>query len=113
MGLLSLTGLCVFAPVFGLGLHFHSADGSQGYVGLPRILLIAIGSAVFVYGFLEATLWSRPLFVLWLAASSIWSIFQNYATYSFLDYLGLLAADVFIVWILFFERGVRDYYARV
>jgi hypothetical protein len=111
-GIRLLTGLCVFAPIFGLYLHFHFPIGSEGHVGLSKVLPVAIGSVVFLYGFLQAAWWSRPLLVLWLATCSIWGIFQNHATYSLSDYIGMLATDGFIVWILFFQRGVRDYYAR-
>ncbi|MFZ0826009.1 MAG: hypothetical protein WAO02_01170 [Verrucomicrobiia bacterium] len=111
-GIRLLSVLCVFAPTFGLWLHFQSADGLPDYVGLPKVLLIAICSAVFLYGFLLAARWSRPLLMLYLAVGSIWAIFQHHATYSFTDYLGLLATDAFIVWILCFRRDVRDYYAR-
>ena len=109
-GLRWLSGLCVFAPIFALGFYFRG--DSQVPVGLLKVSLIAIGSAVFVYGFLLATRWSRPLLVLYLLASSIWTIFQKHATYSFSDYLGMLAGVGFIVWILYFRRDVRDYYAR-
>jgi hypothetical protein len=109
-GLHLLTGLCVFAPIFAL--CFYIRGDLQVPVGLPKVLLIAIGSAVFVYGFLQATRWSRPLLMLYLAAGSTWAIFQHHATFSFSDYLGLLATDGFIVWILYFRRDVRDYYAR-
>jgi hypothetical protein len=113
-GLHLLILLAMFAPVLALGLHYRLADirgASQVHVGLPKVLLIAICSALFIYGVLRATRWSRPLVVLWLAGSSIWAIFLNHTTYSFSDYLGLLLTDGFIVWILYFQRGVRDYYA--
>jgi hypothetical protein len=113
IGLHLLIILALFAPIFALGLHFHFTDfaySSQFHVGLPKVLLIAVGSAVFVYGLLQATWWLRPLFVLWLVGSSIWAIFQNHAAYSFLNYLGLLATDVFVVWILYLERGARNYF---
>jgi hypothetical protein len=115
IGLHFLTILAVFAPVFALGLHFRFAgiqDGSQVHVGLPKVLLIAVCSALFIYGVLQATCWSRPTVVLWLAGSTIWAIFRNHTTYSFSDYLGLLLSDGIIVWILYFQRGVRDYYTR-
>ena len=105
-----LTLLAVSAPVFALG--FYIRGDSQVPVGLSKVLLIAIGSAVFVYGFLQATRWSRPLLLLCLAVGLIWAIFQHHATYSFSDYLGLLATAGFIAWILYFLRNVRDYYAR-
>jgi len=107
-GLHLLTGLSVFVPIFALILYVR--DQSQAHVGLPKILLIAICCAAFIYGFLQATGWSRPLVVLWLAAASIWAIFQNHATYSFSDYLGLLGTVGFIVWILYFRGDVRAYY---
>jgi len=109
-GIRLLSVLCVFAPIFAFGFYFRG--DSEVPVGLPKVLLIAIGSAVFVYGFLQATRWSRPLLMLYLAVGSIWAIFQHHATYSFSDYLGLLATDGFILWILYFRRDVRDYYAR-
>jgi hypothetical protein len=109
-GIRLLSGLCVFAPIFAL--VFYIRGDSQVPVDLPKVLLIATGSAVFVYGFLQATRWSRPLLMLYLAAGSIWAIFQHHTTYSFSDYLGLLATDGFVVWILYFRRDVRDYYAR-
>jgi hypothetical protein len=109
-GIRLISGLCLFAPIFALG--FYIRRDSQVPVGLPKVLLIAIGSAVFVYGFLLATRWSRPLLTLYLVAGSIWAIIQHHATYSFSDYLGLLATIGFIVWILYFRRDVRDYYTR-
>ena len=109
-GIRLFSGLCVFAPIFALG--FYIRGDSQIPVGLPKVLLIAASSVVFIYGFLLATQWSRPLLMLYLAAGSIWAIFQHHATYSFSDYLGLLATDGFIVWILYFRLDVRDYYAR-
>ena len=110
-GIRLFSGLCVFAPIFALS--FYIRGDSQVPVGLPKVLLIAVVSAVFVYGFLLATRWSRPLLMLYLAAGSIWAIFQHHATYSFSDYLGLLAGDGFIVWILYFRRDTRDYYAGI
>jgi hypothetical protein len=109
-GIRLLTGLCVFAPIFAFG--FYIRGDSQVPVGLPKVLLMAIGSTVFVYGFLLATRWSRPLLMIYLLASSVWTILQRHATYSFSDYLGMLAGVGFIVWILYFRRDVRDYYAR-
>ena len=109
-GLRLISGLCVFATFFALG--FYIRGDSQVPVGLPKVLLIAFGSAIFIYGFLQATRWSRPLLVVYLVACSIWAIFQHHTTYSFSDYLGLLATDGFVVWILYFRRDVRDYYAR-
>jgi hypothetical protein len=109
-GIRLLSGLCVFAPMFAFGFYFRG--DSEVPVSLPKVLLIALGSAVLVYSFLLATRWSRPLVMLYLAASTIWTIFQHHATYSLSDYLGLLATDGFIVWILYLRRDVRDYYAR-
>jgi hypothetical protein len=109
-GIRLLSGLCVFAPIFALG--FYIRGDSQVPVGLSKVFLIAIGSAVFVYGFLCATRWSRPLLMFYLAVCSVWTIYQHHATYSFADYWGLLATDGFIVWILYFRRDVRDYFAR-
>ena len=109
-GIRLFSGLCVFAPIFAFDFYFRG--DSEAPVSLSKVLLIALGSAVLVYGFLLATRWSRPLLMLYLALGSIWAIFQHHATYSLLDYLGLLATDGFILWILYFRRDVRDYYAR-
>jgi len=109
-GIRFLFGFCVFVPI--IALVWYLRGDSQVPVGLPKVLLTAICCAVFGYGFLLATRWSRPLLMLYLAAALIWAIFQHHATYSFSDYLGLLATDGFIVWILYFRRDVRDYYAR-
>lgn len=99
--------LCVVATVFTL--CFYLRDGSPG---LPQVVLIAIGSLIFIYGFVQATKWSRPLVVLYLLASTIWWIFRNHATYSFRDLLGTLLTVGFIIWILYVKRDVRDYYAK-
>jgi hypothetical protein len=109
-GIRLLSGLCVFAPIFAFG--FYIRGDSEVPVGLPKVLLMATGSAVFVYGFLLATRWSRPLFISYLAVATIWAIIQHHATDSFSDYLGMFASVAFIVWILYFRRDVRDYYAR-
>jgi hypothetical protein len=111
-GVRLLIALCMFAPIFGLVLHFKSADDPQNYASLPRLSLITICSAVFIYGLLQATHWSRPLLVICLAGSSIGAIFQHRVMYLFSDYLDMLVTDGFIVWILYFQRGVRDYYAK-
>jgi hypothetical protein len=108
-GIRLFSGLCVFAPIFALSLY--ARGDSQISIGLSKVLLMAIGSAIFIFGFLLATWWSRPLLMLYLAISLIWAIFQHYTTYSSTDYLGLLATDGFIVWVLYFRRDVRDYYA--
>jgi hypothetical protein len=100
----------VFTPIFAFG--FYIRGDSEVSVGLPKVLLIAIGSAVFVYGLLLATRWSRPLLISYLVVATIWAIIQHHSTDSFSDYLGMLASDGFIVWILYFRRDVRDYYAR-
>jgi hypothetical protein len=107
-GLRALTCICVFVPIFGFGFYYRGELPG----GLPKVLLTAIGSAVFIYGFLQATRWSRPLLILFLSVSSIWAIFEHHATYSFPDYLGLLGTDGFIFWTLYLRRDVRDYYAR-
>jgi glucan phosphoethanolaminetransferase (alkaline phosphatase superfamily) len=104
----ALTYICVFMPIFAFGFYYRGELPG----GLSEVLLLAIGSAVFVYGFLQATRWSRPLLILLLLVSSVWAIFEHHATYSFLDYLGLLGTDGFIFWTLYFRRDVRDYYAR-
>jgi hypothetical protein len=109
-GIRLLSGLCVFTPI--LVFSFYIRGDSQVPVGLPKVLLIAIGSAVFAYGFLLATRWSRPLMMLYQAGALIWAVIQNHATYSLSDYLGWLVTIGFIVWILYFRRDVRDYYAR-
>ena len=109
-GIRLLSGFCVFVPIFALGYYLRG--DSQAPVGLPKVLLTAICCAIFGYGFLLATRWSRPLFMAYLAVASLWAIFQHHATYSFSDYLGLFATDGFIVWILYLRRDVRDYYAR-
>jgi hypothetical protein len=103
--------LCVFAPIFAFG--FSIRDDPQAPIGLPEVLLIVVGSAVFAYGFLRATRWSRPLLMLYLVIGSSWAIFMHHATYSFSNYFALLVTDGFIVWILYFRRDVRDYYARM
>jgi hypothetical protein len=105
-----LSWLCMVPPVFAFG--FYIRGDSQVPDGLLKILLTAMGSAVFVYGFFQATWWSRPLLMLFLVVSSIWAIFEHHATYSFSDYLGWLVADVFVLWTLYFRRDVRDYYAN-
>jgi hypothetical protein len=109
-GIRLLSGLCVFTPIFAFS--FYIRGDSQVSVSLPKVLLIAIGSAVFVYGFLLATRWSRPLMMLYLAGALIWAVIQNHAGYSFSDYLGWLVTIGFVVWVLYFRRDVRDYYAR-
>ena len=109
-GLHLLTILSVFTPV--MAFMFYYRGDSQIPVGLPKVLLTAICCAVFVYDFLQATRWSRPVVMLYLAVASMWAIFQHHDTYSVSDYLGLLATDGFIVWILYLRRDVRDYYAR-
>ncbi|HEX9047475.1 MAG TPA: hypothetical protein VF988_10650 [Verrucomicrobiae bacterium] len=109
-GIRLLSGLCVFAPIFALG--FYVRGDSQVPVGLPKVLLIAVGSAVFIYGFMFATRWSRPLMMIYLGVALIWAIFQNHGTYSLSDYLGWLFTIGFIAWILYFRHDVRDYYSR-
>ena len=109
-GIRFLFGFCVFVPI--IALVWYLRGDSQVPVGLPKVLLTAICCAVFGYGFLLATRWSRPLLMLYLVAASIWAIIQHHVTYSLSDYLGLLATDGFIVWILYFRRDVLDYYAR-
>ena len=109
-GIRLLSVLCVFAPIFAFGFYFRS--DSKVPVGLPKVLLIAIGSAVFVYGFLRATWWSRPLVMLYLVVASIEALFQKHATYSFWHYLGMVFGLGVFVWILFLRRDVRDYYAK-
>lgn len=104
------TALSVFAPIFALGFYFRG--GPQVHVGLPRILAIAIFCAVLIYGLLQATKWSRPLVLLLFAASTIQAIVQHHGTYSFAEYLALLAGNGFFVWMLYFRGDVRDYYAR-
>jgi hypothetical protein len=110
MGIHFLLLFCILAPIFALG--FYIRGDPKVPVGLPKVLLTAIGSAVFVYGFLLATRWSRPLLMLYLVAGSIWAIFQHHATYSFSDYWGLLGTDGLVAWILYFRRDVRDYCTR-
>jgi len=104
------TGLSVFAPV--LAIIFYIRGDSHIPVSLPKVLLITICCAVFVCGFLRATWWSRPLVMLYLMGASILAIFQNHAIHSFWNYLGMVFGIGFFVWILFFRRDVRDYYAR-
>jgi hypothetical protein len=109
-GIRLLSGLCVFAPIFALS--FYIRDDLQAHVSLPKVLLIAFCCAVFIYGFLQATRWSRPLLMLYLVGALIWAIIQNHPAYSVSDYLGWLFTIGFIAWILYFRRDVRDYYAR-
>jgi hypothetical protein len=109
-GIRLLSGLCVFAPIFAFG--FYIRGDSQVPVGLPKVLLIALFCAVFIYGFLQATRWSRPVVMLYLVGALIWAIIQNHAAYSVSDYLGWLFTIGFVAWILYFRRDVRDYYAR-
>jgi hypothetical protein len=104
----AFTLLCTSVPIFGLGFYIQGDPG----VPLSKVLLIAAGSVVVIYGFLQATRWSRPLLMLYLVAGSIWAIFRHHATYSFLDYLGLLAPNGFFLWILYFKRDVREYYVK-
>lgn len=103
-----LTLLCVCVPILALGFYIRNDPPVRG--GLPKVLLIAICSVVFIYGFLQATKWSRPLVVLLFVASSISAIFQNHATYSILNYMGFLIGNAFFVWTLYFRRDVREYY---
>ena len=105
-----LTGLCVLMPVLVLIISIRG--DSRVPVGLPKLLLITICCGVFVYGFLRATWWSRPLVILYLTGASISAIVQHYATYSFLNYLGLVFGIGIFLWILFFRRDVREYYAK-
>ena len=106
----AFTGLSLFMPIFAFG--FYIRDDSHTQVSLPKVLLITACCAAFIYGFLQATRWSRPLIVIWLVVASGWAMFQHRSTYSFSDYAGLLLTNGFIVWILYFRREVRDYYAR-
>lgn len=108
-GLRLLTGFCVFEPILALG--FYVRDDPQVHVGLSEVSLIAICCAVFVYGFMQAARWSRPLVMLCLVGTLILAIFQNHAGYSLADSLGRLFAIGLIAWVLYFRHDVRDYYA--
>jgi hypothetical protein len=79
--------------------------------GLLTFLIIAIYSAILVYGFLHASRWSRPLLLLPFIALPIWGMFRH-ATFSLYGALSSVFTIAILVWYLFFRRTVRDYYRR-
>jgi hypothetical protein len=127
-GLSLLTNLfLLFAfifPAFSLicllsyALGNHSINGVQlsfGDFWRRMQLLIPFGvgiySALIAYGFLRATRWSRPLFVLPCVASLVLGVI-HYTTLTLYGCLSSLVGVALPVWYLFFRHTVRDYYAR-
>ncbi|MGA2281564.1 MAG: hypothetical protein ABSG80_14820 [Verrucomicrobiota bacterium] len=80
--------------------------------GFWTFLLVGIYCAVLVYGFLHASRWSRPLFLLPCVVGPILAVIYHHTTLTLYNYLSGLFGTALLVWYLYFRQTVRDYYAK-